>query len=131
MKVSKMWIFEIIILIFGMVILAFMTKIIVAAKIITNNQAYIPAVLEAILLCAAVLVIIKGEKYYKVTYVPITDFEVNLYENILVLVKDNYAWIYKYNQEKIVNLDKIKTVEYYDSKKRLSYTEIRPYPARI
>lgn len=131
MKISKKWIFQISVIIIGMIMLAFITKVIVAAKIITNTQAYIPAGLEGFLLIAAALIIIEGEKYYKITYVPLTDFEVNLYENILVLVKDNYAWIYEYNKEKIINLDKIKVIEYYDSKKRFSYMEISPYPAKI
>lgn len=65
--------------------------------------------------------------YYKIVDISIVRFEINLYENMLVLAIDNHAWSYTYDFKKIAEYKQIKCLYQYDRKKKLLRFEPIPY----
>ena len=70
---------------------------------------------------------INGEIYYKKIMLSKDKFDIKKYDNMLHLAYNNHCWVYSYQIDEIANLEKIKTIGYFNLKKELISWHPIPY----
>ena len=132
MKLYKNWIytnifFIFVILLFGYVLSIISTKLVVFLEF---NPYFIYGFLIFIILMSILFIIIEattGDVFYSDWYISIDKFEKHLYSNVLILVYNNHANIYRDKIDKIDKLTEIKIRTYYNINKKESSVCFLPY----
>lgn len=52
--------------------------------------------------------VFRGKAYYEYIDVPMSKFDIKLYDNIIILAHENHAWKFTCERDKIAKLEKIK-----------------------
>jgi len=73
----------------------------------------------------------RGRLYYKFVDIPSSTLEITLYSNRIVIVYDNHAWTFTNKRDKIFKADKIKSIHWYNIKKKYLGWELIPYEGKL
>ncbi len=88
-------------------------------------------IVAGIVMCVGLFVPIHSflteEVYYRIVYLPIEDFKVHVYDNIIIFAQGDHAWYFTYSIKKLAEKEKIRTIKYYDRKKKFISFDLRPY----
>ena len=130
MKFNWKWVFEnsfVFVILIGCILALFSID---AIPIIWASKVFIYAIAVASMMgCITVLFceIPNGETFYSYSIIPIEDFKIDIYDNMICIAYDNHVWTYTYKKDEISKLKEIKAIYFYNIKKVQVKWDILPY----
>ncbi|MHA1700677.1 MAG: hypothetical protein ACTSWK_00210 [Promethearchaeota archaeon] len=131
MKIYKSWIFSIIFLFVAYFVMLYGIWHINLTPT-PEGKILINILMSLVAISAAGMGIgsVKGRVYYQYINMPIKEFNIILYDNKVAIIHKNHIWTFTEDREKIEKLKKIKTLHYYDIKKKSLGWKVTPYKKR-
>jgi len=131
MKLYKAWIFSGIFLFVSYIVMLYgLWRINTAPTLEGNILINILISLAAISAAGMGICSLKGKVYYQYKDKDVGEFNIKLYDNRIAIIHKNFIWTFTEDREKIAKLKKIKTIHYYDIKKKSLGWEVTPYRKR-
>lgn len=133
MKINKSWLFQNLSLFACYLVMLYALWCGTSSAISSGEGLkYWPLFLMIIILALAtsitcIIDVFKGKAYYKYVDVPISEFDIKQYDNLITLVHENHAWNFTYKKDKIAKLEEIKTIHYHNIKKEFIGWKLIPY----